>query len=94
MDPQVVNFAVVACVIVGLVGCLAVISMLTFRSFVKLQHPQSLPQANYDALFAQLQQSVDSIAVEVERVAEAQRFSAKLLAEGAGARSTALTEDR
>jgi hypothetical protein len=29
----------------------------------------------------QLQQSVDAIAVEVERIAEAQRFSAKLLAE-------------
>jgi hypothetical protein len=28
-----------------------------------------------------LQQSVDSIAIEVERVAEAQRFSARLLAE-------------
>ena len=31
----------------------------------------------------QLQQSVDAIAVEVERIAEAQRFSAKLLAERA-----------
>jgi len=31
--------------------------------------------------FDQLQQSVDAIAVEVERIAEAQRFSAKLLAE-------------
>jgi hypothetical protein len=34
-----------------------------------------------EARFDQLQQSVDAIAVEVERIAEAQRFSAKLLAE-------------
>jgi hypothetical protein len=34
-----------------------------------------------EARFDQLQQSVDAIAVEVERIAEAQRFSAKLLSE-------------
>jgi hypothetical protein len=33
----------------------------------------------------QLQQSVDSIAIEVERITEAQRFTAKLMAERAEA---------
>jgi len=35
----------------------------------------------FEQRFDQLQQSVDAFAVEVERIAEAQRFSAKLLAE-------------
>jgi len=42
-----------------------------------------------DVRLEQLQQSVDAIAVEVERIGEAQRFSAKLQArqgEGAGER--------
>lgn len=34
-----------------------------------------------DGRLEQLQQSVDSIAIEVERIAEAQRFTAKLAAE-------------
>jgi hypothetical protein len=35
-----------------------------------------------DARLARIEQAVDAIAVEVERISEAQRFSAKLLAEG------------
>jgi len=34
-----------------------------------------------DERLEHLQQSVDAIAIEVERIAEAQRFSAKLLSE-------------
>lgn len=34
-----------------------------------------------DSRFARLEQAVDSIAIEVERIAEAQRFSAKLMSE-------------
>jgi hypothetical protein len=52
----------------------------------------ALPQQNYDDRFAQLQQSVDAIAVEVERIAEGQRFSAKLLSDGA--RANAVMERR
>ncbi len=54
MDPEVLNFAEVATIIVGL------------RDRIE-----------------GLQQSVDTIAIEVERIAEAQRFSAKLLSERA-----------
>ena len=39
------------------------------------------PPTDDETRIAYLQQSVDAIAVEVERIAEAQRFSAKLLAE-------------
>jgi hypothetical protein len=87
MDPDVYSFAVVMCVIIGSIAGLAIIGTWTFRAFNRTRVAQTLPQQNFDDRFAQLQQSVDAIAVEVERIAEGQRFSAKLLADGA--RSTA-----
>jgi hypothetical protein len=45
---------------------------------------QDLPRAQHaDERLEQLQQSLDAIAIEVERIGEAQRFSAKLQAERA-----------
>ena len=85
MNPAALVFAQVAVTIVGLVGSLAGITVLMVRAL----HPKRLAasvQPPSDAQLAQLeqlQQSVDAIAVEVERIAEAQRFSAKLLAERA-----------
>lgn len=38
--------------------------------------------ASTEARLARIESAVDSIAVEVERISEAQRFSARLLAEG------------
>jgi hypothetical protein len=40
--------------------------------------------ASIEARLSRLEQSVDATAVEVERIAESQRFSARLLAGGAG----------
>jgi len=83
MDHDVMVFAQVAVVVVGLVGSLAGITVL----FVRALHPKRLAQSlsrqpdAHAAQLEQLQQSVDAIALEVERIAEAQRFSAKLLAE-------------
>jgi hypothetical protein len=51
------------------------------RALHRTPKRDALPQPNLDQQFAQLQQSVDAIAVEVERIAEGQRFSTKLLAE-------------
>jgi len=46
---------------------------------------QELPRAHpADARLEYLQQSVDAIALEVERIGEAQRYSAKVQAERAG----------
>ena len=82
MAPEVGNFAVVALIIVGLVGSLAAITVGLVRGLMKKPAQRDLPnQAVFEQRFDQLQQSVDAIAVEVERMAEAQRFSAKLLAE-------------
>jgi len=82
MDPDVANFGVVAVIIVGMVGSLAAITQWLVRGLNKKAPPREVPNVlQMEARFDQLQQSVDAIAVEVERIAEAQRFSAKLLAE-------------
>ena len=82
MDPDVANFAVVAVIIVGLVGALSAITVAFVRGVQKKPVQRDMPNVlAFQERFDQLQQSVDAIAVEVERIAEAQRFSAKLLAE-------------
>jgi len=82
MDPEVANFGVVAVIIIGMVASLSAITVWFVRGLQKKGSARELPNAfQFEQRFDQLQQSVDAIAVEVERIAEAQRFSAKLLAE-------------
>jgi hypothetical protein len=82
MDPDVANFAVVAAIIVGMIASLSGITVWLVRGVQRKAPQRELPNAfQFEQRFDQLQQSVDAIAVEVERIAEAQRFSAKLLAE-------------
>ena len=80
MNPDVTAFAQVATIIVSMVGSLAVISVGTF--FVVRRIAKSPRPRIDDPRLEHLQESVDAIAIEVERIAEAQRFTAKLLAEG------------
>jgi hypothetical protein len=82
MDPDVFAFAQVAVIIVLLVGSLSAITVGLVRGLAPKKNPFQIGDGQ-NAQLAQLQQSVDAIAVEVERIAEAQRFSAKLLAESA-----------
>jgi hypothetical protein len=78
MDPDVGTFAAVSTIIVGLVGSLCFIGVVTWKVLArKAPAPRSVEA---DERLERLQQSVDAIAIEVERIAEAQRFSAKLLA--------------
>ena len=88
MGPEVLAFAQVAVIIVLLTGTLSVITVGLVRGLAPKRKPLEIGDAQ-NAQLEQLQQSVDAIAVEVERIAEAQRFSAKLLAERAD--SEALT---
>jgi hypothetical protein len=82
MDPDVANFAVVAVIIVGMVGSLGAITKWLVRGLSQKAPTREVPNLlHMEQRFDQLQQAVDAIAVEVERIAEAQRFSAKLLAE-------------
>jgi hypothetical protein len=80
MNPDVLAFAQVAVIIVLLAGSLTAVVIGLVRGVQR--KPSALEGTSGQNLqLEQLQQSVDAIAVEVERIAEAQRFSAKLLAE-------------
>jgi hypothetical protein len=81
MDPDVITFAAVSVIIVGLVGSLALIAVVTTKVLLRGKGPSKAIQREDDQRLERLQQSVDAIAIEVERIAEAQRFSAKLLHE-------------
>lgn len=82
MDPDVANFGVVAIIIVVMAASLSAVLVGLVRGLAKKPaRPELTNATQFDQRFDQLQQSVDAIAVEVERIAEAQRFSAKLLAE-------------
>ena len=82
MIPEVQVFAQVAGIVVGLLGAVCGISVATYRSVKRIDnHHQRGPSDEVATQIAQLQQSVDAIAVEVERIAEAQRFMARLEAD-------------
>ena len=58
------------------------------RAFAKkMEQGQSAPRIPSDvsARLERMEQAIDSIAVEVERISEGQRFTTKLLAERSGA---------
>jgi uncharacterized membrane-anchored protein YhcB (DUF1043 family) len=80
MDADVITFAAVSAIIVGLVGSLSAIGVVTVRLMNSKAPSKQVTHGDDDRL-EHLQQSVDAIAIEVERIAEAQRFSAKLLSE-------------
>ena len=82
MGPEVTAFLQVAIIVVVLIGALSAITVGLVRGVQS--KPKNIKVGDAQNLqLEQLQQSVDAIAVEVERIAEAQRFSAKLLAERA-----------
>lgn len=81
MNPEVGNYAQVAVITVGLVASLCTIAVLTVRGLISSARKQPRALPTDDHRIEQLQQSVDAIALEVERIAEAQRFTTRLLAE-------------
>jgi hypothetical protein len=80
VDPDVINFAGVMVTIVGTVASLCGVFVASKWAIAATKRREQLPLPDNDVRLEQLQQSVDAIAIEVERIAEAQRFSAKLLA--------------
>ena len=81
MIPEVQVFAQVAAIVVGLLGGVCAISVATYRSVKRTDTRHLPPSTEVSNRLDQLQQSVDAIAIEVERLAEAQRFTARLEAE-------------
>jgi hypothetical protein len=75
MEPE--WLAQVAVIVVVTASSLATVAVLAFRAMARTRR---MPPPVQDDRLEHLQQSVDAIAIEVERIAEAQRFSAKLAA--------------
>jgi hypothetical protein len=81
MIPEVQVFAQVAGIIVGLLASVCAVSVATYRSVKRIDNQHLKPSADIARQIGDIQQSVDAIAVEVERIAEAQRFMARLESE-------------
>jgi hypothetical protein len=84
MITEVQVFAQVAGIIVGLLASVCAISVATYRSVKRIDNQHVKPSADIARQIGDIQQSVDAIAVEVERIAEAQRFMARLESERDG----------
>ncbi len=81
MIPEVQVFAQVAAISAGLIATCCGIAAFTYRSIKHTDSKHLQPSGDVSNRLEQLQQSVDAIAIEVERLAEAQRYTAKLEAE-------------
>ena len=81
MIPEVQVFAQVVAISVGVIAAACGIGVATYRSVKRIDRQQLAPSSELQGQIEQLQQSVDSIAVEVERIAEAQRYMARLESE-------------
>ena len=81
MEPDILRlaqlFAVIGMFTAGMIG-LAWVTKIAFSS----KRPKSPPLAPGvdEARFSRLENAVETIAIEVERIAESQRFTAKLMA--------------
>ena len=80
LDPDVINFAGVMVTIVGTVASLCGIFVASKWAIASTKKREQLPSPYNDGRLEQLQQSIDAIAIEVERIAEAQRVRVQLLA--------------
>lgn len=79
MDPDVYSFAAV----MGVVGSF-IISMVVLYMGAKWAGHRMKPRPQLpidDERFARLEQAIDTMAIEIERMSEAQRFTAKLLSD-------------
>ena len=83
MDQDVVSFAGVMLTIISSVAGLALIYVACRFALASAKAKERGPARLDDGKLEQLQQSVDSIAIEVERISEGQRFTTKLLSEQA-----------
>jgi hypothetical protein len=80
MDPDAITFAVICTTVVASVGCLVAIGVAA-RLLLMRAKRLAVHSPVDDNRLRQLQESVDAIAIEVERISEAQRFTTKLLAD-------------
>ncbi len=79
MDPDVYSFVIVVTTIVGFVAAMAAIGIGT-KLALQRTRPRVIAPVT-DERFERLEQAVDSIAIEIERMSEAQRFTTRILSE-------------
>ena len=77
-------FAQIAVVTVGSVAAFVGIGLGAHRVYLRSTRVPGLGATPDDGRLARLEQAVDSIAVEVERISEGQRFTTRLLTERSG----------
>jgi hypothetical protein len=70
--------------IVAIVLGIPIVRMMSRRMDARVAAPPSSSETN--ARLERIEHAIDAMAVEVERIAEGQRFTTKLLSERAGAR--------
>ena len=82
MDPKILLVAniVIGVLLTGTVG-FAVAFARTRGRALRAEMAQRTVPAALEGQLAQLQQSIDAMALELERIAEAQRFTARLMSE-------------
>lgn len=91
---QVSSVLIVAVITFGVMVCM-IAAAFSARARAKVKASPDL--SKLDARLERIEQSLESVAVEVERVSEAQRFTARILAErrdGAPAQLPAVEERR
>lgn len=83
MDPDLVRIAELA--LIALVTGAGVVTLWGVTRWINSRTSRPLPDTQRtsinDARMERLETAIDAIAVEVERIAESQRFTAKLMAE-------------
>lgn len=80
MDPDAITFAVVCTTIVGAVGCLVAIGVGARIMLMRAKRHAERPAIDENRLH-RLEEAIDAIAIEIERISEGQRFTTKLLSQ-------------
>ena len=81
MDSDVQTFAQVMVILVSSFGAVVLISGLAKLMFFRKRPPAQVKLEKEDDRLRRIEEAVDAIAVEVERISEGQRFTTRLLAE-------------
>ncbi len=82
MDPDVIRIAEIVAVFVVALSFLSVVTHTVKAAYLKANRKSQIPLGALsvdDSRFERLERAVDAIALEVERMSEAQRFTAKLM---------------
>jgi hypothetical protein len=93
MDPDVQMFGQVMTIIMASIAALVVIALgarVLWRMGSRTKPSHALATEDRDDRLRHLETAVDSIAIEVERISEAQRFMVGLLGESSQARKAEL----